>query len=93
LNLSPHDRQAVLNTIAEAGPITEEVSHDGSIQAIFDAIQYTSSSLDKGHWYCDYMIVVDRPGWESTEQGSVLVVKSNFKGEVDGESLQSRINN
>lgn len=83
LNLSPEDRGTVLDTIAEAGPITEEVRHDESIQTPSDAIRYTSSTLNKDHWYHDYIIVVDHPGWRLPDQDGVLVVKMDFKGEVD----------
>ena len=88
LNLSPADRQAVLAIIAEAGPITEEVHHGESIQTTFDAIRYTLSTLNKEHWCHDYIIVVDRPGWKSPGQDGVLVIKMDFKGEVDGRQLK-----
>ena len=88
LNLSPADRQAVLDTIAEAGPITEEVPHGESIQTTSDAIRCTLSTLNKEHWYHDYIIVVDRPDWKSPGEDGVLVSKMDFKGEVDGKELK-----
>lgn len=84
LNLSPEDRKGVLDIIAEAGPIAEEVLCHEGIQTPSDAIRYTSSTLNKDHWHHDYIIVVDRPGWKPPDQEGVLVINMDFKGEVDG---------
>ena len=79
--LSCEDVRGVFDILADAGPITKEVSYSG-IQSVPDAIHH-ALNLDKDQWYQRYIIIVDQPRWKSLD--GVLVINMDFEGGIDGE--------
>ena len=75
------DVREILDVLAEAGPIIKK-ARNSVVQSVPTAIHH-ASNLNQDQWDQNYIIIVDRLQWKSTD--GVLVINMDFEGSLDGE--------